>query len=90
MQFACPFVTILVIDRIGRKPLLICAEIIVVICLISLGTFFYIKVQNDGISPEGFNWVPLVSLIGYIIAFSMGLSKSICLKTLYLLCRRRT
>ncbi|CAG7784985.1 unnamed protein product [Allacma fusca] len=61
----------LLMDRLGRKILLLFSEITMGIFLVALGVFFYTKATH----PEtaiGIGWLPLVSLIVFIIAFSMG------------------
>jgi len=35
--------------------------------------FFYLKEQNDDEVPDGLGWLPLVSLILYIVAYNLGL-----------------
>jgi len=37
-----------------------------------LGFYFYLKAENGGVSPEGWGFLPLTSLIVYTIAYSVG------------------
>jgi hypothetical protein len=38
-----------------------------------LGTFFYIKEQNNDITPKELTWIPILTLILFIVAYSFGL-----------------
>lgn len=60
-----------VIDKAGRKILLLLSLIFMTICLSSLGLFFFLQNLN----PENVTslaWLPLTSLSIYVIAFSIG------------------
>jgi len=61
----------LLIDRVGRKVLLLISDSLMIVCLSSLGTFFYLK-ENSPESIEGFGWIPLASFMLFVIAFSLG------------------
>lgn len=37
-----------------------------------LGYYFFLKMQNNNVSPEGLGWLPLSSLIIYVVAYSVG------------------
>lgn len=61
-------VAILLLDRIGRRPLLIVGTIGCIVTLAVLGTFFASgTLQND------FSWLALVCLIAYIASYAIGL-----------------
>lgn len=60
-----------VIDRIGRKPLYLTSAFITTICLTLIGTYFLLEDLRFNVKP--YNLVPVVSLIVYYIAFSIGL-----------------
>lgn len=62
----------LFIDRFGRKPLLIGSEVLMAVCLIGLGCFLYLKEIYVG-SVENYGWFPIISLVGFIAAFAMGI-----------------
>ncbi|KAK7069795.1 Sugar transporter [Halocaridina rubra] len=78
------FVANAVIDKLGRKILLYASSALMVVSLVSLGSFFYVKSYAKNIvnTAEGYqewqdtvtnlSWLPLVSFMIYVIAFSLG------------------
>jgi hypothetical protein len=61
------------VEYFGRRALLMLSEAIMVISLGFLGFYFYLKdVENGGVAPEGWGFLPLTSLIVYTIAYSVG------------------
>jgi facilitated trehalose transporter len=63
----------LLIDRMGRRVLLIISDILMIICLTSLGLFFYVKENHaDSVDIAGLGWIPLVAFIVFVIGFSLG------------------
>ena len=76
-------------DKFGRKPLLAISSFLMCISVIPLGVFFYLDEhkncngtittnceENSDIDPqtdEDIGWLPLVCLIVYALAFSLGL-----------------
>lgn len=58
------------VERAGRKILLLQSSIIMSLCLISLGTFFHLQKTGHDVSNIGF--IPLVSLVLFIVSFSLG------------------
>jgi SP family facilitated glucose transporter-like MFS transporter 8 len=68
-QVAMTVVACLLIDRAGRVVLLLTSAAGMTLCCATMGAFFYMKeVQGTQV-----NWLALVSLIGYIVSFSLGL-----------------
>lgn len=61
----------LLIDRLGRKVLLIISDVFMLICLVSLGIFFYLKDYHPE-SIQGLGFIPLVSFMLFVLAFSLG------------------
>lgn len=61
----------LLVDRLGRKLLLLTSIIMMTISLIALGTFFYIRDTNQS-HAESISWLPLLSLCTFIISFALG------------------
>jgi len=61
------------VDRAGRRVLLIYTEFIMGISFVALGVFFYLKKINNDNIPSGLQWLPLVSVILFIVAFSIGI-----------------
>jgi len=71
VNFASSIGATILIDRLGRKVLLLLSESFMLFCLLVLGTFFYMqKVSPDGVKDYG--WIPLASFILFVIAFSFG------------------
>lgn len=61
-----------VVDKLGRKFLLLVSVSVVIFCLVLLGIFFYMMDQ-DSSSVEYLGWLPLASLSVYTIVFALGL-----------------
>ncbi|XP_054709155.1 facilitated trehalose transporter Tret1-like [Uloborus diversus] len=61
----------LIVDKAGRKILLIISGSLMSASLISLGVYYYMSFERQGFQ-ETYNWIPLVSLISYVIAYSIG------------------
>ncbi|XP_066584242.1 facilitated trehalose transporter Tret1-like isoform X2 [Prorops nasuta] len=70
VNFISTFVAAAVIDKLGRKMLLYISGATMSVTLMSLGTFFYLKETSTDVSS--FGWVPLISLIAYVVGFSLG------------------
>ncbi|GFU72043.1 facilitated trehalose transporter Tret1 [Trichonephila clavipes] len=60
-----------IMDKAGRKSLLLISGIGMAISLSVLGTYDYIGESNASFKSD-YEWIPLVSLIIYITAFSLG------------------
>ena len=72
MEVIAVIISVFVIERLGRKVLLLISISVVIICLILLGIFFYM-LDQDPASVAHIGWLPLVSLSIYILAFEVGL-----------------
>ncbi|XP_025209206.1 facilitated trehalose transporter Tret1-2 homolog [Melanaphis sacchari] len=64
------YVSTLVVDKLGRKILLLSSVVAMGICTFFIGGFFYAKDHNYDVSSIGF--IPLLSLCVFIILFSVG------------------
>lgn len=72
MQVVATFVASLTVDKLGRRALLVISAVVMCICNIGLGIYFYLRdAKSDYITH--LNWLPISSLCVYIIAFSLGL-----------------
>lgn len=72
MQVVATFVASLTVDRLGRRALLMLSGMVMCICNIGLGIYFYLHdAKSDYIAH--LNWLPILSLCVYIIAFSLGM-----------------
>lgn len=73
MQVISVFVSSIIVDRLGRRLLLIPSAAVMALCTILLGIFFYMKQQGNDVSALG--WLPVASLCVFIILFSLGFGK---------------
>lgn len=71
MQLVSSIFTSILVDRVGRRILLLTSVIIMTITLFSLGTFFYIQSVDEEFSIL-LGWLPLTSLCIYILAYPIG------------------
>lgn len=70
VNFISTFIATALIDRLGRKILLYISSVSMIITLICLGTYFYLKDSNVDVSS--FGWLPLACLVIYVLGFSIG------------------
>ena len=74
-QVGGTFIAVLIVERFGRKPLLFVSAVFMAISIFALGTYFYLEEHPGKFDPEtvdDLGVLPLVSLIVYIITFSIG------------------
>ncbi|XP_057658233.1 facilitated trehalose transporter Tret1-2 homolog isoform X2 [Diorhabda carinulata] len=67
------FTTVFIIERIGRRPLLIISSIGSGIPMAILGTFLYFQYIGSSIINE-IEWLPFVAILIYYVMFGIGLS----------------
>ena len=68
-------VSVLVVDRAGRRILLLISGIVMALPMACIGSFFYIFRDPESANQEWLStlqWVPLVCLIIYMIGYSIG------------------
>ncbi|XP_038120020.1 facilitated trehalose transporter Tret1 isoform X1 [Culex quinquefasciatus] len=70
VNFIATFIATLLIDRLGRKMLLYISDIAMIITLMTLGGFFYVK--NNGGDVSHIGWLPLASFVIFVLGFSLG------------------
>ncbi|CAH0724809.1 unnamed protein product, partial [Brenthis ino] len=71
VNFISTFIATSIIDRLGRKMLLYISSISMIITLVALGSYFYIReVVKSDVSSYG--WLPLACLVIYVLGFSIG------------------
>ncbi|CAG2059555.1 unnamed protein product [Timema podura] len=58
------------IDRAGRKVLMIISDLVMFLCMGVLGGYFYLK--NTGADVENYGWVPVASLSLHVFSLSLG------------------
>ncbi|XP_063608383.1 facilitated trehalose transporter Tret1-like [Penaeus indicus] len=69
VQILATVVASVLMDRAGRKFLLLSSSGAMTVALVGLGVFFYLK-DNGDVSALG--WLPITSLMVFIAAFSFG------------------
>lgn len=75
MQVISVFVSSIIVDKAGRRLLLLPSAVVMAITTALLGTFFFMKEKNpDSVTSLG--WLPVASLCGFIILFSIGFGKA--------------
>ena len=62
----------LVVDRYGRRCLLISSGVIMALSISSLGAYFYILDEQGKEAASHVSFLPLPSLCIYVLAFSLG------------------
>ncbi|EFN83325.1 Solute carrier family 2, facilitated glucose transporter member 8 [Harpegnathos saltator] len=71
VQAVMSAVAAVIVDRAGRKPLLIFSSGVMSASLVALGLYF--KIKDDGGDVSTLGWLPLTSLTLFMIVFSVGL-----------------
>ncbi|XP_046993102.1 facilitated trehalose transporter Tret1-like [Schistocerca americana] len=69
MQVAATFVSSLVVDKLGRRILLLVSDSVMALCSLLLGIFFLLQDQKQA---DQIGWLPLVSMCLFIVVFSLG------------------
>ncbi|CAG4939522.1 unnamed protein product [Parnassius apollo] len=74
IQVIATFVSSLVVDKLGRRVLLLFSALVMCFCSTALGVYFFMQeVHGAGSSIiEAISWLPLLSLSLFIVAFSLG------------------
>ncbi|XP_065362596.1 facilitated trehalose transporter Tret1-2 homolog isoform X2 [Calliphora vicina] len=71
MQVIATFVSVMVVDKLGRRILLLASSSVMAIATTAMGVYFYMK-QQDEASVTNLGWLPVSSLCIFIIMFSIG------------------
>jgi len=69
VQVVVTYISSAVVDRVGRKVLLLLSASIMGLCLAILGLYFCFKKGGD---VSGIGWLPLLCVTVYIVVFSLG------------------
>ncbi|XP_052750009.1 facilitated trehalose transporter Tret1-2 homolog isoform X2 [Galleria mellonella] len=74
IQVVATFISSLVVDKLGRRILLLLSALVMCLCSTALGVFFFLQDQHgaDSSIVQSMSWLPLLSLSLFIIAFSLG------------------
>ncbi|XP_074028814.1 facilitated trehalose transporter Tret1 [Leptinotarsa decemlineata] len=60
------------IDKLGRKKLLLISQMGMITSLGCIGTYFHLQVKNYDLNS--ISWLPLISLLAYMVFYRFGLS----------------
>lgn len=70
VQFASSFVTPSLVERLGRKILLLGSAVGMVVSEVALGVYFYLK--DDEVDVDAISFLPVLTLVIYIISYNSG------------------
>lgn len=73
VQVVILIIATLLIDRLGRKVLLLFSTAVACISLVILGLCFYLKDHQGSAFTDSYGWLPLAALSLYFVGYSMGL-----------------
>ncbi|VVC44856.1 Sugar transporter, conserved site,Major facilitator superfamily domain,Major facilitator, sugar [Cinara cedri] len=71
VQLIMTMVSLSIIDKSGRKLLLVISSLLMAVCYAGLGGFYLIKKYNSTLAKDLY-WLPLLCIAVYISAFSIG------------------
>lgn len=71
VQTITTWIASLIVDKLGRRLLLLLSIVVITLCTFTLGLYFYLKTDAQ-LNVSDIAWLPLLSLSGYIIVFSLG------------------
>lgn len=71
VQVLMTFVSAVLIDKAGRRLLLLQSSIVMGLCLVVLGIYFNLKESNEELVST-IGWLPLLCVILFIVSFSLG------------------
>jgi SP family facilitated glucose transporter-like MFS transporter 8 len=69
IQTVATFISTLVVDRLGRRILLLISDFVMAVCSLLLGIYFYLQNEQD---VNSIGWLPLTSVCLFIVTFSLG------------------
>ncbi|XP_015510585.2 facilitated trehalose transporter Tret1 isoform X1 [Neodiprion lecontei] len=70
LQVVSTFTSLLIVDRLGRKILLLASISAMAVGMLALGTYYYL--EENGVDVSSVNWIPLVSVCLFILMSSLG------------------
>lgn len=70
VQVLMTFASAVLIEKAGRKILLLQSSIVMGLCLITLGVYF--KLKDGGSDVTSIGWLPLAAVVLFIVSFSLG------------------
>lgn len=73
VELVATLVAMFVVDKFGKRPLLILSSFGCSVSVFFLATYFYLKNLYPDL-VESFDWLPIASLVSYNVLFSIGLA----------------
>ncbi|XP_049831484.1 facilitated trehalose transporter Tret1-2 homolog isoform X2 [Schistocerca gregaria] len=73
VQLVATLVACLLLDRVGRRPLLIVSQAVMGCALVGLGCYLFYRDDVDNARNTLLGWLPMAAILVYIVANSMGL-----------------
>ena len=70
VQVIATYISTLIVDRLGRKPMLLFSDAVMALSTAALGIYFHLKIGNTDVS--NLSWLPVTSLSVFLIFFSIG------------------
>lgn len=71
-QIIATYVSTLIIDKLGRKPLLILSGAVMAISGAVLGLYFYLQQKTTVTADVDISWLPILCMVVFIVVFSLG------------------
>ncbi len=71
MQVIATFVSSIIVDKLGRRILLLLSVSVMALCTIVLGVYFYLS-NNGTQNMDSLGWLPIVAMCVFIVVFSLG------------------
>lgn len=72
MQVISVFISSIIVDKLGRRLLLLPSAVTMSVCTILLGVYFYMKDTSGKEAVASLGWLPIAALCIFIILFSLG------------------
>lgn len=72
IQLCCCVISSIIVDKSGRRPLLIVSITGAAVCLLVEGIYFYIA-KCTNINVDNYSFIQFAALIGFVIIFSLGM-----------------
>lgn len=71
VQVVATLISTLIVDRLGRRILLLLSSSIMAVCTVLLGVYFYLD-ESPNHNADNIDWLPIVATSIFIIMFSLG------------------
>ncbi|KAF5297360.1 hypothetical protein FQR65_LT01290 [Abscondita terminalis] len=73
VQVLLSTISSIIVDRTGRRPLLMISIVGSATALFIEGTYFYLKSKHPELHVEQFSYIPIIALIMFVVVFGIGL-----------------